>query len=204
MENTIIVTMLVVGALFLFEGRRGFKRSPNLQAFFLMDEPLRMGWYVGTLAATNFSLGNMIYLSLIWGYFYGLSGTLWLWIGFAIAAATFFLFIRKFPSVQQYIEDRSNSGSVHEYLEKSFSRQQGDATARRIRFAASLSTVLCLLIALTLEIYLAASLLSPLIGVDVWVVFLVVTTLICVYSAIGGFYSVVLTDIIQGCCSSLR
>jgi len=198
MENAIVFTGLVVGVLFVFEGFRGFKRSPTLQAFFLMDRPLRMSWYVGTLASTNFSLGNMVYLSLIWGYFFGLSGTLWLWIGFVIAAATYVFFIRRFPSVQQYIEQRSNSGSVHEYLERSFSQQQGEKPGRRIRFAASLSTILCLLIALTLEIYLAASLLSPLTGVDVRVVFLVLTALICVYSAVGGFYSVVLTDIIQG------
>lgn len=198
MDRAIIATILVVTLVALAEAVRAYKKTGTLSAFFLMDGKLSVGFFVGTLASTNFSLGNMIFLSLIWGFFYGLSGTLWLWIGFGIAAIVFVWFVKCHPQVREYIEDESNCGSVHEYLQKSFVSGATESNARRIRLAASLATILCLLLALTLEIYLASSILAPLTGVDASVLMVALTALICIYSGIGGFRAVVFTDMMQG------
>lgn len=197
MQATIAITIAILVLILLIEAFRGMKKSQTLPQFFLMDGGLRLGPFVGTLAATNFSLGNMIFLSLIWGYFYGLGGILWLWIGFVLAALVFVFCVRRFDAFSGYIEEE-NSGSVHEFLARRYSGDGQVAKPRLIRLAASLTTILCLLIALTLELFLAAAILSPLIGLDPVVVFIALTVLISLYSAIGGFYAVVLTDIVQG------
>lgn len=196
--NFLLLGLTVLAALMIFEGIRGRTHSTTLQKFFLIGEGLKVGPFVGTLAATNFSLGNMIFLCLIWGYFYGLGGMLWLLIGFIMAAFVYVRFVRSSPIVQKYLEDRKNSGSIHEYLGLAFASTGTPETTRMIRLLASLSTVMCILVALTLEIYLASQLLSPLISIDVTTLFIILTSLICSYSALGGFWAVVKTDILQG------
>lgn len=194
----LLLSFALVATLMIIEGMRGRTRSTTLQKFFLMGEGLKFKPFVGTLAATNFSLGNMIFLCLIWGYFYGLGGMVWLLIGFIAAAFVYIRFVQSSPEVQQYIENRTNSGSVHEYLGLAFASNGTPETTRMIRLLASLTTVLCVLVALTLELYLASQLLSPLVSIDTTTLFIILTSLICAYSALGGFWAVVKTDILQG------
>lgn len=197
MASAITLAMALLAIVLFIKGYRGLRESSRIDEFFLMNGELRLGPFVGTLAATNFSLGNMIFLSLIWGYFYGLSGAFWLCVGFILAAAVFIVVVRRSPAVAGYIEDRQNSGSVHEYLYYAY-RDNNPTAAKKIRLAASLATVLCLLVALTLEIYLASTIISPLVGVDFVTIFIGLAVLICLYAAMGGFFAVVVTDIIQG------
>lgn len=197
MQTGILVFLAFLTVVFVVAGVLGMRRSRTLTGFFLMNGKLSLGPLVGTLAATNFSLGNMVFLSLIWGYFFGFSGIFWLCVGFSIAALVYMRFIRQ-PVVRAYLSNRENSGTVHEFLEQSFSGGGNDRWAARIRLAASVATVTCLTLALTLELYLASSLLAPLIGADVTIVFITITVLKCLYSALGGFFAVVVTDMIQG------
>lgn len=198
MEATAITAIVVVGTIFLIIGHLGRVKSKRVQGFFLCEGNLKSAPFLGTLCMSNFSLGNMIFLSLIWGYLYGVSGVIWLSLGFALAAAVYVLFIKRFSAFREYMENRDNSGSIHEYLEQQFQRNRSDSTARKIRYLASAATILCLLIALTLEIYLASTILSPIIGQDSTTTFIVLTALICVYSSMGGFWAVIKTDALQG------
>src|SRR5689334_14764519 len=95
MQVGVLLTLGILICSFLIAGIIGYKRSNTLTAFFLMDGRLNLSGLVGTLATTNFSLGNMIFLSLIWGYSFGFSGIFWLCIGFVIAASVYVWFVRQ-------------------------------------------------------------------------------------------------------------
>ena len=198
MQTVLVFLSVLVAIYFLREGYRGRQKSTSLRRLFLYDEKLTLGRFVGTLAATNFSLGNMIYFALIWGFFFGLGALLWLWIGFFLAAFVFWIFFKKGSPIRTYVTTPTNSGSVHEYLEQRYSMPGKEADARCLRFVASLTTIGSLLVALSLEIYLGASLLAPLLDADPTTVFVVMAVIIGAYSALGGFWAVVMTDIAQG------
>ena len=198
MQQTLVAASLILAIILIYEGYRGRKKSTTLNELFLYGGGLNLGPFVGTLAATNFSLGNMIYFSLIWGYFFGLSALLWLWIGFLLAAAVYVYFFRAGSPIRTYVTTQTNSGSVHEYLEQQYASSKQDASARQLRLAASLTTIICLLVALTLELFLAATLLAPLIQADLTTTFVVLAVIIGAYAAMGGFWAVVITDLLQG------
>jgi sodium/proline symporter len=198
MELAAVIALPVLAVIFIFEAVKGYRDADTLGNFYLMGGKLHLPSFVGTLAATNFSLGNMIFLSLIWGYFFGFSGVLWLCIGFVLAALVYIWFVRSSRLVSGYIEDVTNSGSLHEYLYISYSDTNSPTAGRLLRLFASLATVLCVLIALTLELYLAIGLLAPVFHISVTAGFVALTALICLYSSIGGFFAVVKTDVLQG------
>jgi Na+/proline symporter len=189
----ILGAFVIVG--FLIEGVRGRSRSSTAPGLFIRDGNLDLGPFVGSLAATNFSLGNMIYLSLIWGYFYGFPGIIWLWVGFILAAIIYIYYVKNMKPISDYINDESNSGSIHEYLGQ---RYDNNNFGKKVRILASTTTIACLLFALTLEIHLTSVLGAKIIDGNPRLLFIVITGLVCAYSALGGFWAVVSTDIIQG------
>lgn len=198
MELAFLVVFAIVAVAFLVIGHKGKRHSTTVQGLFLMDGELEPRPFAATLAASNYSLGNMVYVSLIWGYLFGFSAILWLCLGFIVAAALYIFFLNHFSAFRSYIEDRKNSGSIHEYLEIRARRNPMDRNARRTRLAASFITIVGLLIALTLEIFLATLLFSLISEAHPTTIFVVLTALICVYSAHGGFWAVVYTDAVSG------
>ena len=119
-------------------------------------------------------------------------------MGFLFAAAVFSYCIRHYTSYPAYIKDRRNSGSVHEFLYQRLSRNGDATTATRVRLIASLVTVVCLLIALTLELTLTAQILAPVVHASPATLLVALAILIAAYGSLGGFWSVVWTDVLQG------
>ena len=64
-QNILVIAIPTLALLMLAEGMMGKKRSATVGQFFLMDGKLPYWPYVGSFAATNFSLGNVIFLGLI-------------------------------------------------------------------------------------------------------------------------------------------
>lgn len=196
MFEVAVSVLAAAGILFLIEGARGSRKTKTLDQFFLLGGKLKLKNFVGTLAATNFSLGNLIFLAMVWGYMFGLSAVIWISSGFFLSVFIFNRFISRNIKAHNYINNPQNSGSVHEFLQISYS--DSAKTAALIRLTASTASIFSLILALTLELYLSSTILSELASGQEATVFVVITCIICAYSSMGGFSAVVRTDIIQG------
>lgn len=193
MKQTLIAGFAILTVVFIIDGLIGFRRNKTLAQFFLLGGKLRLPGFVGTILSTNLSLGNFLIFVSGWCYLFGWSGLFWFVINLTLNALVFGFFLPKFRT---YVETRNNSGTVHEYLSISFAAE-GDPNRLRIRWLASIATVLCLLLALVFELHLVVELIAPLIGVGKGVLFGILTVIICFYAALGGFRTVVSTDIWQ-------
>jgi len=196
MREILLCLLVGIAIVFLVEAWRAYRKARRVQDFFLLGGRLKLSSFVATLVSTNLSLGNFIFLCAIWGYFYGYSGMLWISVCIVLLVVGFLLFANSF---RPYVEDVRNSGSIHEYLSCCYSRSADDVIGRNIRFAASTATIVCLLLALVLELHLGATLLAAFVGIsDYGFAFVSLTALICFYSLFGGYRSVVFTDFLQG------
>jgi sodium/pantothenate symporter len=173
-------------------GLKHFKQKISVSEYLLLDGKLSLGPFVSTMVSTNLSLGNLIYVSAIWGFSYGGSSILWLCIALIVFVVAFKHYA---PYIKHYIEDKNNCGTLHEFLSISFLKDNKPSVS--VRLVASLSTIISLLIALVLELHLGAQIFSAILGVNVFNVFLAFTAIISIYTALGGYRSVILTDIVQ-------
>lgn len=168
------------------------KMNQSLYGFFLMNGRLRLGGFVASIMSANLSLGNFLIFIASWGYAFGWGGIFWFTVNLCLNVVAYVVFI---PAFRRYIEDRENSGTIHEYLSETFA---GNVKySRRIRIVASAATVLGLLFAIVFELHLATEIFSPLIGIDKVYVFLMLCGFICIYSAAGGFHTLIFTDILH-------
>ena len=197
-EGVFIWLLVFIIALFLWFGVRAYTKV-NMVRFFYLGDGLTLRKFVSTLVVTNLSLGNYIILCAIWGYFFGISGAIWVSIAIVLLVGVFYCVAPKF---RDYIEDTENSGTLHEYLATRFVGAKGNPYAWRLRLTASLATVLCLSFALVLELVLAASLLAAILQrpdlAPIW--FIILTACITAYASLGGYRAVVITDVIQAVC----
>lgn len=182
-------------ALFLiWEGIRAYRNKASVNEFFLYGGKLKIGGLVSTLVSTNLSLGNFVILASVWGYFYGASGGLWLVLGFVAFVFGFLWFA---PTMKAYVEDGTNSGTLHEFLSISYAGKTDQKSAVLLRLIASTATIICLLFALTLELHLVSLIFLQFMKFDQLLLITIMTALICAYAAIGGYRAVVVTDIVQ-------
>ena len=84
----------------------------------------------------------MIYVCAISGYVAGWSGVFWMAICIILLGLGFWVFSSHFKA---YIEDKSNVGTIHEYIAHPF---RNDPNGRKIRFLAAVTTVLGVYVAL--------------------------------------------------------
>ena len=176
------------------------KVNQTLGGFFLMNGRLKLPGFVASVLSANLSIGNFLIFVASWGYLFGWGGLAWFIVNLALNVGAYLLFI---PAFRGYIEDPKNSGTIHEFLATKFAGTQAAGNyARRVRFVASATTILGLLFAIVFELHLATDVLVRALNastpiVDPIVVFGVLTALICVYSGIGGFHTLIFTDVVQ-------
>jgi Na+/proline symporter len=199
-QTSLLTGILVTSAICAVAGVWASSKNKNIDEYFLMGGNLKPIGFIGTMLSTNLSLGNFILISAIWGYLFGWSGMLWWTVNLIVNAFAYYWALPKFKS---FIEDKSNSGSVHEYLAVNFV-SKADATVgsanarRRLRLWASVATSICLLLATTFELHLAAQILSDLTNTSIVLLYTLLVFTIVLYTAWGGFRSVVATDLVQG------
>jgi sodium/proline symporter len=169
--------------------------NTNLGGFFLMNGRLKLPGFVASILSANLSIGNFLVFIAYWGYAYGWGGIFWFLVNLGLNVVAYLVFI---PAFRAYIEDRNNSGTIHDFLATTFGKN-GTASdySRRIKLIASATTILGLLFAIVFELHLATAIIAPLLGVDAVLIFSLLTALICIYSGVGGFHTLVFTDIMQ-------
>lgn len=168
------------------------KYNATARGFFLMDRTLSLPLFVVSMLAANLSIGNFLIFAAIWGYAFGWGGLFWFLINLALNALIYFLFVPKF---RWYLDDKTNAGTVHEFLALSFGGN--GHWQNRIRVIAATATIAGLLFAIVFELHITAGILAVYLKVDPITLFLTLTALICLYSAIGGFHSLVVTDVLN-------
>lgn len=193
MSTTIFPLVLLLAGIFFFHAIRT-RKAHTLQEFFLHNGVLQFGKFTNAVIAANLSLGNFIFLCAIWAYLYGFPGIAWIVIGVMIEI---FVFLKFAPALKSYVNDDTNSGSIHEFVAEAFCASPTDASARRLRLVASAVTVSGLLLAIVLEAYLAAELIAVATPLSVPVIYVGIITIIAIYAAFGGFPSVIFTDMLQ-------
>lgn len=193
MNGIIIILLLVISIIALIAGFNSVKKSRTATEFFLLNRKLRLPSFIGTMVASNLSLGNMIFVCAIWGYFFGFSGVFWVAITIALLLVGYMFFGKHF---KQYFEDTTNSGSLHEFI-SSLYRKDGKLSSKNLRYFSSLVTIITLLLAIILELHIASTLFSQVFGISTSLTFLWLLAIIASYSCLGGLRTVIHTDILQ-------
>ncbi len=194
MEAVILFSLIIISIIMIASGFSSLHKSKTATEFFLMGGNLKLKPFIGTMIASNLSLGNMIFVCSIWGYYYGLSGAFWVAVTIILLILGYNIFAKYF---KKYIEDRNNSGSLHDYIAGLYAKK-GSVAHNKLRYFTSFVTILTLVLAIVLELQIASSLFDTVFKANsTGTTFVILTALIALYSCLGGFRTVVDTDILQ-------
>lgn len=194
-KTVFFVSFWVIAAFFIAHAYFLQKKKTSIIDYFLAGGNLKLGSYAASLASTNLSLGNFIFVAAIWGYFYGFSALFWMFIGAILLATGFIVYA---PHLKGFFENTKNTGTVHEYLAQKYSRDDSDPYKVRIRLFASVATIITLVFATALELHLGALIASGVIGGEPFLWFTALLACTATYTAFGGYRAVIFTDILQG------
>ena len=194
MESIIIIALLTVAIIAFVRGFKALRDSRTATEFFLMNGKLKLPSFIGTMTASNLSLGNMIFVCAIWGYYFNLSGAFWVAITIILLVVGYHLFGKYF---KEYIEDVKNNGSLHEYIASLYLTTSNQKQVKRLRYFSSMITIVTLVLAIILELHIASTLFGQVFGFNIASTFFTFLVIISAYSILGGFRTVIDTDIIQ-------
>lgn len=174
----IIVMIYVAGMLFL--GYIGLKRTKNSEEFLVAGRSLGPSFYMGTMAATVLGGASTVGTVKL-GYTYGVSGV-WLCAALGLGIIVINVFLAK-PLLKLRIF------TVTQVLEKRY-----NPVVRKI--SAIIMLAYALMLAVT-SVIAMCKILTPLFGFNHLTSVLIGGGVVVVYSAIGGMWSLTLTDIVQ-------
>lgn len=187
---------VLIAVICTIDAARWNKQSPQtLHRFFLLNGELKLRGFTLTISAANLSLGNFIIFISIWGYSYGLTGLLVFIGNLVLNVVGFLLYLKTFRG---YIEDRANSGTIHEYIAISYCKNGQEWLCSIARLFASLVTVIGLGLAILFELSLAVSILRPQGALESVYMFSGLAVLIAIFTANGGFRTLFVSDAFNG------
>jgi Na+/proline symporter len=198
MEPTTVALYIgiFIAIVCVIDAARWNRGAPQtLHRFFLLDGRLSLPKFALTISAANLSLGNFIIFIAIWGYNFGATGLAVFIVNLALNVAGYLYYLRVF---QPYIEDRKNSGTIHEYIATTYTRPGQERLGELARLFASLVTVSCLALAILFELSLAVDLLGPTSPLDKLYMFAGLAALIALFTAHGGFRTLFFSDGLNG------
>jgi solute:Na+ symporter, SSS family len=187
LSSLAVISIAIVG--YEWSKRKDVATASDL---LLHSQNLTFGPLAGTLLATNLSLGNLLFVCATWGYLYSWSGLFWFTFSNAVLVIAFLLGAKRF---RPYITSKDNFGSIHDFIARGHASDP--TTIRSLRRWAAVLSASSLLCALIIEVHLATYFLPPLTGQPQGILVVWFVALIAVYTIIGGFKSVVFTDLIQ-------
>ncbi len=193
MKGWVAAGVILLAITCLIDLPRARKPNTTLHGYFLLNGRLKLPGFLATILSANLSIGNFIVFVASWGYLFGWGGIFWFTINLALNVIGYFIFL---PAFKGYIEDPKNSGTIHEFLATTFA-DEGNIYRLKIRLLASATTIIGLLFAIVFELHLGAILIASLLEISPVVIFSCLTVLICLYSGVGGFHTLVFTDILQ-------
>lgn len=194
MKLIITITLIGIAIFALLKGLSAAKKAKTASQFLLMNGKLNLKGFIGTMTASNLSLGNMIFVCAIYGYLFNLSGVLWVAVTIALLIVGHLVFAKHFKN---YIQDRNNSGSLHEFISSLYFTGSNKKQTLYLRYFSSVVTIATLIFAIILELHIASKLFSLVFDTNVTSTFFTFIVLIAIYATTGGFRTVIHTDILQ-------
>ena len=186
-DGLIISIILATLLIYLLIGLRDLRHTNKFVSFFMDDFNLKGSSFLATISATNIPLANGLLFYITLGYYYG-AYTL---IMIPAIMAMFWVFIYFMKFLDYPI---SQGITLHEYLGTAFN-------SRGLRLAAAGVTCFTFLVGLSFEAFIGVEIFSvffditnPVVKLGLAVVFIL---LLSIYSSLGGFKTVVNTDVVQ-------
>lgn len=173
-----VVAVYMAGMLLL--GWHGMRRAKTHEEFLVAGRNLGPGLYMGTMAATVLGGASTVGTVRL-GYVYGISG-FWLCAALGLGIMVLNLALAK-PLLKLRIF------TVTQVLERRFS-----ASTKRV--SALVMMAYALMLAAT-SVIAIGTVMQVLFGLPFWVSILVGGGVVTLYSAVGGMWSLTLTDIVQ-------
>jgi Na+/proline symporter len=193
LQQSLIIGLLIVGALCLIPLIRVRGAQRSISGFFLHNENLSLGPLIGTLVASNLSLGNMVFICAIVGYFFGWSGLFWVLVTIIMLAVGFLTFGSRFKS---YIEQRGNFGTVHDFIASNHAGKS-EKNYNTLKHVTAIVSSLSLFLAIVIEAHLGTKFIALALRLPHIYVLGGFCFVLVAYTAHGGFQSVVWTDVLQ-------
>lgn len=182
----IILPIAVILLIFIGVGIYSSFKIKSPSHFFFGIKDIGVFSFASNIFGANFSFITAVFVLLFWSYMFGWS-VFWT-IGTAIAGMILF----GLPKITPLSDDFLRNGStLHEYIagnHKSFST---------VRMASALVTVITLLGFVAAQVYIFSGFLSAFIGFQSLTISIVIFFFLIAYTLLGGFDSVIRTDIIQ-------
>lgn len=199
MTDVFLFLVILFSLVTIWKVYKDSKLKLNSREFFLHGENLDRSSLVATLVSTNLSLGNMVFICGMLGYFYGWSGVFWSVATIIFLGIGFVVFGKGF---KEYVEEKGNYGTIHDFISK-----HHDTTSQNPLFtskiAAATTSILSLFIAIIIEIHIGSMIISQIIGVNQAILVLCIMFLVAFYTITSGFRTVVFTDRLQFFCMAV-
>lgn len=175
-----ISVVVIYAAAMLLLGWYGMRRAKTQEDFLVAGRNLGPGLYMGTMAATVIGGASTVGTVRL-GYVYGISG-FWLCAALGAGLLVLNLFLAK-PLLRLRIY------TVTQVLERRYSARTKQASAL-VMLAYSLMLAATSVIAI-------GTVMQVLFDLPLWISILVGGGVVVIYSAVGGMWSLTLTDIVQ-------
>lgn len=175
-----ISVVVIYAAAMLLLGWYGMRRARTQEDFLVAGRNLGPGLYMGTMAATVIGGASTVGTVRL-GYVYGISG-FWLCAALGIGLVVLNLFLAKHLL-------KLRISTVTQLLERRYS-------ARTKQASALVMLAYALMLAAT-SVIAIGTVMQVLFGLPLWLSILVGGGIVVVYSAVGGMWSLTLTDIVQ-------
>lgn len=174
------IIVVIYALCMLFLGYIGLKRTKNNEEFLVAGRNLGPSFYMGTMAATVLGGASTVGTVKL-GYTYGISGV---WLCTALGAGIIIINVLLAKPLLKL-----RVFTVTQVLEKRY-----NPVVRKI--SAIIMLAYALMLAVT-SVIAMCKILEPLFGLNHWMAVLIGGGVVVIYSAIGGMWSLTLTDIVQ-------
>lgn len=196
LSSIFLLLIIAVCLICLWKVRKDSKLELTSRDFFLHGEELPFKGLVATLVSTNLSLGNMVFVCGMMGYFYGWSGVFWVVLTIVFLGIGFILFGNSF---KDYIEEKGNYGTIHDYISRHHDTSSNSSFFTS-KISAATTSILSLFVAIIIEIHIGTMVISHIFSISQTALVICVLFGIALYAVVSGFKTVVFTDILQFFC----
>ncbi len=193
-KSSVIILLVLFSIMALVNAIRLFQESRTATSFFLLNGKLKALHFINTMVMSDLSFRIML-ISVTIGYVFGMKGVFFGIISIATTISGYWVFKGRF---KEFIEDSDNGGSLPEFICSLFVDGNKEKI-KYLRFSVSLASILILVVSIIFELHIADIIFSKIYGVENGIVIFPLLGLITLYAVLGGYKSIIVTDMIQAC-----
>lgn len=191
MNNIIWVAIAFIfyACIMILIGANSFKKSQTVSDYFLGGRSL--GAWVAAISAQASDMSGWLLMGLPGAVYAAGTGQIWIAVGLAVGTAANWLFVAK--RLRRYTITAGDAITIPEYFENRFHDKTGI-----LKIASSIFIVIFFTVYTASGFVAGALLFSQVFGIGYQLALLIGVLLVLIYTFLGGFMAVCLTDLIQG------